>query len=179
MAEKQSRIYTGILYPDAENYEFETVISRLGDTFEELAYITHDMDTTEDGELKKAHVHWAGKRKSPCPMSTIANALKIPANDIEFCKSWKFTLRYLIHADNPDKFQYSVDGVTANFPYIAVVEGTLSVMKMKRIQDYLYAERPVSLKMVGDWCYSNRLYDTFMRNFALVSSMLREVQSLD
>lgn len=31
MSEKQSRIFTGILYPDATNYDFEKVITRLGD----------------------------------------------------------------------------------------------------------------------------------------------------
>lgn len=172
--EKQSRIYTGILYPDAENYEYDKVIGRLGDTFEDLAYITHDLDTTENGELKKAHVHWCGKRKTPAPISTIANALHIPENDIEYCKSWKYCLRYLIHADNPDKVQYDVNDVVANFPFIAVVEGSLSVMKMKQIQDYIYEVRPDTLKAIGDWCYANKLYDTYMRNFALINCLFHE-----
>ena len=179
MSEKQSRIFTGILYPDATNYDFEKVITRLGDTFEELAYVTHDLDVTENGELKKLHVHWCGKRKSPAPLSTVSNALQIPPNDIEYCKSWKYCLRYLIHADNPDKVQYDVSKVVANFPFIAVVEGTLNVMKSKQIADYIYEYRPGSLKALSDWCYANRLYDTLMRNFALFNVMLREAQSID
>ena len=42
MADKQSRIFIGVLYPDSTTYEIEKVISRLEDTFTDLAYITHD-----------------------------------------------------------------------------------------------------------------------------------------
>ena len=44
MADKQSRIFLGVLYPDSTSYEVEKVISRLEDTFTDLAYITHDLD---------------------------------------------------------------------------------------------------------------------------------------
>ena len=82
MFEKQSRCFIGILYPDAENYVCDDVLVRLHDAFRDVAYIIHDMDVTESGELKKAHIHWVGKRDSPAPLSTIVNALKIPAQDI-------------------------------------------------------------------------------------------------
>lgn len=57
MSEKQSRTFLGVLYPDSEGYDCEKVLLRLQDTFEELSYITHDMDVDENGELKKPHIH--------------------------------------------------------------------------------------------------------------------------
>ena len=103
MSEKQSRTFLGVLYPDSESYDCEKVLLRLQDTFEELSYITHDMDVDENGELKKPHIHWVGKRVQST-LSTIANALGIPANNIEFCKNYKTSLRYLyayIHETKP------------------------------------------------------------------------------
>ena len=54
MASEKSRTFLGVLYPDSESYDCASVLDRLSDVFEEWAYITHDMDTEEDGEVKKA-----------------------------------------------------------------------------------------------------------------------------
>ena len=62
MSEKQSRSFLGVLYPDSTSYVFDDVLVRLKDTFPELAYITHDRDVDDNGELKKPHVHWCGKK---------------------------------------------------------------------------------------------------------------------
>ena len=176
MAGKQSRIFLGVLYPDSESYDCQKVISRLEDTFTDLAYITHDMDVTEDGELKKAHIHWCGKRSSPAPLSTIANALGIAENNIEFCKSWKYSLRYLIHADNPEKFQYAPDKVTANFPYSAVIEGKLEAMKSRQIYNFINENPTITSNGLAEWCFQNDLWSEYRRSFAIWCTLMREIQ---
>ena len=176
MAEKQSRIFLGILYPDSESYDCKKVISRLEDTFTDLAYITHDLDVTEDGELKKAHIHWCGKRSSPAPLSTIANALGIDANNIEFCKNWKYSLRYLIHADNPDKYQYAPDNVTANFPFKAVIEGKLEAMKSRQIYNFINDNPTITPNALAEWCFQNDLWSEYRRSFSIWCTLMREIQ---
>lgn len=176
MSEKESRIFIGILYPDAENYDCSAVLVRLDDTFRELAYITHDMDVNQLGELKKAHIHWVGKRDSPCPISTIANALRIPANDIEFARNYKSSLRYLIHADNKDKHQYSPDDVKANFPYEDVLKNRVEAMKSKMIYDYIH-ENACDLDTLGGWAFENDCWSEFRRNVAYWGQLINLVQS--
>lgn len=175
MSEKQSRCFIGILYPDAENYVCDDVLMRLHDAFRDVAYIIHDMDVTENGELKKPHIHWVGKRDSPAPLSTIANALKIPANDIEFAKNYRSSLRYLVHLDNKDKYQYSPEAVKANFPYVDVLKDRVEAMKAKMIYDYIH-NNPCTVDSLCAWCLENDLWSEFRRNFALWSNLLREVQ---
>lgn len=84
------------------------------------AYILHDKDINEDGELKPSHVH----------LVFISPIGKSSDNWIEFFKKWlnvdsdaisiemvkneKACLRYLIHLDNPTKHQYSSDEVKTN-----------------------------------------------------------------
>lgn len=176
MAEKQSRIFLGVLYPDSTSYEIEKVISRLEDTFTDLAYITHDMDVDEMGTVKKAHIHWCGKRSSPAPLSTIANSLGIEENAIEFCKNWKYSLRYLIHADNPEKYQYAPDKVTANFPFTAVIDGKLEALKARQIYNFINDNPTISPNALAEWCFKNDLWSEYRRSFAIWCSLMRELQ---
>lgn len=176
MADKQSRIFLGVLYPDSSTYEIEKVISRLQDTFTELAYITHDLDLDEMGTVKKPHVHWCGKRSSPAPISTIANAAGVDENSIEFCRNWKYSLRYLIHADNPDKFQYSPDKVTANFPFASVIGGKLEALKARQIYNFINDHPTISANALANWCFKNDLWSEYRRSFAIWCSLLRELQ---
>lgn len=177
MSLKQSRIFIGVLYPDSTTYDLQKVLSRLEDTFTDLAYITHDMDVDEMGTVKKAHIHWCGKRFSPAPLSTIANALDIDENCIEFCKNWKYSLRYLIHADNPEKYQYTPDKVTANFPFIAVIEGKLEALKARQIYNFINENPTISPNALAEWCFINDLWSEYRRSFAIWCSLLRELQA--
>mgnify|MGYP004633745199 CR=1 FL=1 len=174
----KDRKYQGVLYPDSESYCCDDVLNILKSTFPEFAYILHDKDTDENGELKKPHIHWVGKRDSPAPLSTIANALKIPANDIEFAKNYRSSLRYLVHMDNKDKYQYSPNAVTANFPYVDVLKDRVEAMKAKMIYDYIH-NNPCTVDSLCSWCLENDLWSEFRRNFALWSNLLREVQYYD
>ena len=176
MSEKQSRIFLGVLYPDSTSYVFDDVLVRLRDTFAELAYITHDMDVDENGELKKAHVHWCGKKSSSAPISTIANSLGIEVNAIEFCKSWKYSLRYLIHADNPEKYQYTPDKVTANFPYNAVIEGKMEAMKSRKIFNFINENPTVTLNALAEWAFKEDVWSEYRRSYSIWASLLRELQ---
>ena len=99
------RSFLGVLYPDANNYNCDEVLERLNAFFPQLAYIVHDMDVDDNGELKKPHIHWVGQR-SACTLDFVASNLEIPENSIEYCRKFKRSIRYLIHKDSPSKFQY-------------------------------------------------------------------------
>lgn len=174
MSDRQSRAFLGILYLDAENYDCNAVLVRLGDYFSELAYITHDQDVNEQGELKKPHIHWVGRRYSPSVISAVSNAIKVPENDIEYCKSFKASLRYLVHADSKDKFQYDPDTVTANFPYVECLKNKIEAMKARMIFNYIH-ENVCTIDSLAAWSLDNDCWSEFRRNWALWSSLIREV----
>lgn len=176
MAGKQSRSFLGILYPDSESYVCDDVLCRIRDFFDDVSYITHDMDTTDEGELKKPHIHWVGKRSSPALLSTVANALRIPERDIEFCKSYKYSLRYLIHADNPEKYQYDPKSVSSNTDYLSFISNKLEAMRSRQIYNYINSASNISLNELANWCFVNDLWSEYRRSFAIWSSLLRELQ---
>lgn len=175
MSEKQGRNFLGVLYPDSEIYDCQKVLSRLEDTFVDFAYIVHDLDVNEQGEVKKPHIHWVGKKSSPSPLSTIANSLGVEANNIEFCKSWKYSLRYLIHADNPEKYQYEPEKVTANFPYNVVVANRLSEMMARKILNFIMEKRPSTMVELMEWSIENGCWSEFRRCSGAWASAIREV----
>lgn len=112
----RSRRFLGILYPDSESYDCEAVILFMKQFFDDWAFALHDQDVDADGNPKKPHYHWLGSFKNARSLLSISKACGIPANSIETVKKWKQSVRYLIHLDNPDKFQYHPLIVDASFP---------------------------------------------------------------
>ena len=117
MADKKFRSFAGTLYPDSESYDCETLLSIIRSKFIDWAYILHDKDVDENGELKKLHIHWVGRATPRC-LSVVSNFLGLPENDIVVVKNFDNMVMYLIHLNDIDKFQYSPDDVESNLPNI-------------------------------------------------------------
>lgn len=126
-------------------------IEKIKDVLEEhkksiknYAYILHDKDTkkatSEDGtetiELVKPHIH-LGIRfnyNNPQHLEDIATWFDVKQNCLEKIKgSWDDYLLYLIHANAPDKYQYSTDNVIANFDFEAAIEKAKNTLKIKDV----------------------------------------------
>ena len=104
----RSRFFDLLLYPDCEKHN--EVLSVIKDSGIDFCGILHDKDVDESGNLKKAHIHLVllGVRSY---VSAISKRLDLPENYISIRGTQDSRLRYLVHADNPDKFQYSADSV--------------------------------------------------------------------
>lgn len=147
----------------------EATIEAFCDSMKGTAYvyaITHDRDTNEEtGELIESHTHYLLEYETPRKLQTIANLFEVEANFVEVVKSKKAMLRYLIHLDSPDKFQYEPEQVISNNPiafkdlimgqnltdkeiaeYIvngkgADLLGVVSASKLRTIQSFLSFDR--------------------------------------
>ena len=160
----KSRNFLGVLYPDSESYICEEVLGLLDATFKEWAYVLHDKDTDDEGNPKKPHIHWIGKRASPVPISTISNSLGVPNNSVEFCNRWKQSARYLIHLDSPDKEAYLPSDIVSNFEISKYLSEMSDLDMAKKILDYVETEHPVSLHTLIKWCMSNGCWSEYRRS---------------
>lgn len=88
------------------------------------AYIKHDRDLQDNGELKKTHWHLLLSFETKKSLSLIANVLQVEENLIECVNNYKSVERYLIHLDNGEKAQYSVEEVISNYDYKTQVYST-------------------------------------------------------
>lgn len=103
---KRTRNWIFILYPESAPRNWKDIISDL-----HIQYVIsplHDKDKNPDGEIKKAHHHILlifDSVKSYNQILEITELLNAPAPQI--CNSPKGTVRYMLHIDNPEKYQYS------------------------------------------------------------------------
>lgn len=85
------------------------------------AFILHDKDILDNGELKTPHIHLCGLMKTNrqrlsktlndiatyCELSTLAVSIDKMSDLVG-------SLHYLIHKDNADKHQYTIDNIFTN-----------------------------------------------------------------
>lgn len=79
-------------------------------------YIIHNKDV-KDGLPVEPHLHVAIEFVNPRSIEAIADELGIPPHMIEKTRSKRAIFRYLVHRDNPEKVQYSLSDIIANFNY--------------------------------------------------------------
>lgn len=175
----KSRTFLGVLYPDSESYLCSAVLERLSCVFQEWAYIVHDSDSDENGELKKAHIHWVGRLENATSLLAIADSkhLGVNPNSIEYCKNFKFAVRYLIHKDSPDKFQYPQDSIKSNFDVVPFFrDKDDEIASVRKIRAYLMDSHCTSTEQLMDWCLENGCWCEFRRSFAIWSCVMREMK---
>jgi hypothetical protein len=176
MADKKFRSFAGTLYPDSESYDCEILLSTIRSKFTDWAYILHDKDTDENGELKKPHIHWVGRATPRC-LSVVSNFLGLPENDIEVVKNFDNMVMYLIHLNDIDKFQYSPDDVETNLPNIGQILRRLSEGQV--VKDLASAKLKKSWYDLIQYSVDTDSYDVLRRNWGLIKLVWEEYQIED
>ena len=169
----QDRKWELVLYPDSDSYDVSSVLAELVCVFDQWAYILHDSDVDADGNPKKPHYHFYGKCADKLTSSGLAYRVHVPESACRVVSRWKGALRYLVHADNPEKHQYNVSDISANFALAGIF--TLSDdMQAARIFDYISDTRCTSVTTLTGWAIHNGYYSGLRRGFAIFSQLLRE-----
>lgn len=188
MANKKYSAFIGEVYPD--DPRSGPALDILSSSDGQLFYILHDKDVKEDGsgEFKKAHIHFVFKPVNPRTLKGFADFIGIPSNYIEPCKSLRASVRYLVHADDPTKYQYSLEelqvgGVSTQtdvLEFMADPEKKLTDDEMAfAIFEYITEfGKGVTVTHVTMWALSKGFYSAFRRSFAVFSSIIREVNAI-
>lgn len=104
--------WTTILYPESASGNFLDVLKDFHVPF--LLSPLHDKDVDADGVIKKAHYHlvlYFDSLKSSSQAQVIFDAIGgVGCQSVQSPVSYA---RYLIHADDPDKYQYAAEDVVA------------------------------------------------------------------
>ena len=177
----QGRKFCGILYPDAENYVCDDVLEVIKSYFDSWAYVLHDKDILEEsGELKKAHYHWVGSLTNPVSISTIINRLDVPPQSVEYIRKrgkhdmWKGAVRYLIHDNNPEKFQYTVEEVVSNFDIRKFLSDRDDVMQIQKILKFIDENPNCTIRNILDFAVANGCYSEFKKAGFIIREVMKE-----
>lgn len=174
------RNYEVILYP--ENQEHINVLSTIMNKYK-YAYILHDKDRTETGELKKEHWHVLIFLDNQQSLSAFSKSLDLQksTNLIQFVKDKKQAIRYLLHVDNDDKERYDLSNIISNidiagyFDVKQADEGLDIDMMIDFIENY---EGLLSYKTFFKFIRDCNIWTTYRRNQYAMNKLVDEHNSL-
>lgn len=106
----KSRNWTFIVYPESAPEDWENHLMGL-----QYCYRLHDKDIDKStGNLKKDHIHVVLTFEGTVTYNTIKDITdRINSPIPQPVRSLRGMIRYLIHADNKDKYQYKREGIVS------------------------------------------------------------------
>ena len=111
--DQRARTWTFVVYPESAPENWRDILSDYHIPWVESPL--HDKDVNPDGEVKKAHWHiilFFDGKKSFEQVQEITEALNAPIP--QKTANAKGLVRYLIHMDNPEKYQYKRDEIVCH-----------------------------------------------------------------
>lgn len=120
----RSRIWEVILYGESDAdialiAYLQSADATLKDGLQYVG-ILHDKDLDVAGNPKKPHMHILFRFPFTRTGTAVAKSFRIGNNQVARVHSWRAACRYLVHADQPDKHQYSESAVFGNLAYEAI-----------------------------------------------------------
>lgn len=106
----KGRDWTAIVYPDSAPKNWREILDETHYRWVESPL--HDKDVNPDGELKKPHWHIMLSADGPITENTIKEVFKkLNTPEIKKVGSSRGLVRYMIHMDNPEKYQYDINDI--------------------------------------------------------------------
>lgn len=187
MEKYRARVHMLLLYPDNESHV--EVLSKITKSYD-YAGITHNRDTwtAEDekknpehkqGELKKEHIHIVLRTPNATWNTAICKELGLDEKFCEQVKNIDRALQYLIHYNEPDKTQYSVDEVYGGLR----IKLNESIQKQEKsegekVVDLIeYIEKQdtvIGIKQFASYCAKNGYWSEFRRSATIFVKIIEE-----
>lgn len=102
------------------------------------AFIVHDKDTLDNGQPKKPHFHIVLTFSNATTSDVIAKVMQVEEQYINKIRTTtKSAMLYLVHRNDPNKYQYNPSEVIANFDYVEYVDGCEPKQKRENIANLI------------------------------------------
>ena len=172
----RSRVHMLLLYPD--NVQHCQAVEKIKQSYD-YAMVLHNRDVTAEGEVKKEHWHIVLRFKQAVWSSAICKELGIEDKFIENVKKFDNAIQYLIHYNDSDKSQYTVDEVTGNLKQ-RLVESINKVEKSEGekvldLIEYIESqEQRITIKQFASYCAQNGCWSEFRRSATIFIKIIDE-----
>ena len=183
----RSRVHMLLLYPDDKSHM--NALDKIKHSYDHIG-ILHNKDyfTADDeksnsahvaGTLKKAHYHVVLRFNNSVWSSAICKELGIEHNYIENVKRFDNAMQYLIHYNDYDKAQYSIEDCFGNLitrlrESIIKVEKSEGEKVLDLIQYIVDKDEYISVTEFASYCASNGYWAEFRRSGAIFCKMIEE-----
>lgn len=178
----RSKYYSLVLYPN-EDATHKSCIDYISSHFD-YALIKHNCDLKDNSlELKKEHYHVVIAFKNYRYLNSLIEELNISSNYIETSNSLESALKYLIHFDNKEKYQYSIDDVSGTLKeklrfYVDKAQRTGESSETLLILETIDSMGYIYLKEFMTFICENDLYSTYRRNYIAFKDIITEHNKL-
>lgn len=198
----EGKNWTCELYPEQFGDQMEYILNRLlpdvgfWSEGHEFWYILHDKDQySEDdlvvyqlkhngetpewkvGDFKKPHYHIVVHNSSNCIKKNAARKFGVEINYVQKVGNLKKMVRYLLHRDNPEKYQYSEDEVITNSTdkLMSYLKKEMDMTdKARLLLDYIYSDMCDSLSSLANYAINNNCWDELRRGQHIYSQLMNE-----
>lgn len=171
---KRGRKFRILLYPD--NLDHVSALTKILD-FPQFAYVLHDKDVKEDGSPDKPHWHVCVWFSNARFLDALAKELGIDNRFVQLTTNATHDLRYLIHADDPQKYQYDISDVQTSMPLELqkALKDTVEENRVISILDMIDDEKHVIRysRFIREVCQKG-LYSDFRRSWGIFSKCIEE-----
>ena len=185
MEKLRKRNWCLVLYPEDEKHVSAMEVLEKGGF--KYAAILHDKDVWSEadapdhvpGETKKAHWHVVLKFDQAVWNTSLAKQLGLSENYLQPCANLDGALLYLIHSENPEKYQYDAEAVFGPLVpalkrlLVAPDEGTRILTILDEIDSYTGGLDAESYKMFFRKMCSNGLYGEIRRAGNLIDRYIQ------
>lgn len=177
MKKYRSRVHMVLLYPENENHL--KVLDNIKQNYD-YAYCLHDMDTNDDGELKKEHYHVIIRTQNATWNTALCSNIGLEeVNLVQHIRNLDNALLYLVHFNEPDKHQYNIDDVHGNLKSKLVMamnsQNKSEGEKVSELIEYIEEYKGyLSLTAFSKFCASNGYWSEFRRSGAIFIKIIEE-----
>jgi len=178
MSKYRSRKHALLLYPDDVSHV--AAMEKIKTSYGYLA-ILHDKDIDATGGLKKAHWHVIVNYKNATWNSAVSKDFGIAENYIQQVRNEEAILEYLIHANEEEKHQYSLDEVfgtknlkeklTSLIENEQLTEGDKVIELIDFIEN---ADKHITVTSFARYCAMVGRWDIFRRSGSIFIKMIDE-----
>jgi hypothetical protein len=176
METKKGNAFCMILYKDSVSYDYNSIINYITKNYDKYAYIEHE----QEEEDKKPHTHvvfyFNNKRY---PNAIAKNDFNSNTIDLKLTSCHLIPmLRYLIHYDNEEKKQYSIENVKGT-----LVDKLEKAIKGKQNEiDYLSdilrmineCKCKITFNVIFNYCIEFNYISAYLRYYAIIRDIIVE-----
>lgn len=174
-----SRYYGIITYPDNDelneklkDYNYACIFhyNDRWDEFDEIKNPEH-----KAGTLKEPHIHWILRFKDTKSINVLAADLGVKVGRLESLRSLRGSVRYLVHKDDPDKFQYSESEIESTFNVLTFLqEKTDDSVAINFIWDYILNSPTCTWSELMQFAIDNQMTGTLRRFSYLLNCIMKD-----
>lgn len=169
-----------LLYPEDSTHV--AAMDKIKTSYDYVA-ILHDKDVDEDGVIKKAHWHVILRFPQAKWNTAVVKELGIEVNYTQELRNFNNAMMYLIHANDPDKYQYEIGEVFGTFKErlkeLLNSQDKSEGEKVRELIEFIESYYPncgrvLTVTEFAKFCATNGYWSEFRRSGAIFCKIIEE-----